>query len=66
MVLNESKVNIVCDVKGCNDIARYFIRKDRSASMADSLKLCPTCAVTLLKILDKKLNKKENSIGKNI
>ena len=66
MVLSESKVKVVCDVKGCNNVAKYFIRKDKTSSMGDSLKLCPTCAVTLLKILEKKLIKKENSIGKDI
>ena len=66
MVLTESKVKIVCDIKGCNNISKYFIRLDKSANIADSLKLCPTCSATLLKLLQKKFEKKENTSGKNI
>ena len=61
MYLTQSKNDIVCDIYGCNNIARYFIRKKESCSELDSVKLCPECAKKLLKVLSNALKRgKEN------
>ncbi|MBO5926128.1 MAG: hypothetical protein J6Q38_01030 [Clostridia bacterium] len=42
---------IVCDVVGCNKLARYYVKKDVNDNPSDSFKLCPDCAKSLLKVL---------------
>ena len=60
MELLKENVKIVCDVTGCGKIAEYFIKKDQTTSLSDSLKLCPDCAKSLVKILNKAFKVKEN------
>ncbi len=53
MQLIKYKANVVCDVIGCNNVARYFVKKDDDMPIYDSLKLCPICASMVLKLLSK-------------
>lgn len=60
MQLHKENVKIVCDVTGCGKIAKYFIKKDNNTSISDSLKLCPSCSKSLVKILNSAMKEKEN------
>ncbi len=60
MVLIKSRENIVCDMKGCSNIATYFIKKKQTENNFDSIKLCKDCSKKLLKILNVELKGKEN------
>ncbi len=59
MQLIKYKANVVCDVVGCNNIARYFIKKSDEMPVYDSLKLCPVCANMIIKLLNKAVLKGE-------
>ena len=59
MQLIKYKANVVCDVLGCKNIARYFIKKDNQMPISDSLKLCPLCANMVIKLLNKAVEKGE-------
>jgi len=65
MQLQESKIDIVCDVTGCNKTAKYFVKKEKPSKLADSLKLCPDCAVGLMNLLVKNLSVKEKNSEKD-
>ncbi len=66
MQIENLKVDVVCDIAGCNKIAKYYIKKGNTVSMHDNLKLCPTCASGLLKVLNKIFIVKEKKDVKNI
>ena len=61
MELEKVKANVVCDIAGCNNVAKVFIKKDKATLSYDSLKLCPYCAGGIIKVLQKvMLNKEKN------
>ncbi len=61
MQIENLKPSVVCDVVGCNNLAEFYIRKNESSKIYDSLKLCPKCASEVLKALTKFYKLKENS-----
>lgn len=60
MKLENLKANVVCDIAGCTNVAKIFIKKDATTLPYDSLKLCPHCAGGLFKLLSTIASKKEN------
>ncbi len=65
MQIENLKADVVCDIAGCNKIAKYYIKKGECVSMHDNLKLCPSCANGLLKVLNRIFAVKERKNGKN-
>lgn len=59
MELEKLNANVVCDIVGCNNVAKVFIKKDKTTLSYDSLKLCPHCAGGILKVLGKVILSKE-------
>ena len=64
MIINLSNKPIVCDMGGCKNKARYFVKKKEGQTEYYSLKLCPECAKKLSVELAKAL-KKEKGVEKN-
>lgn len=65
MEIEKLKANVVCDIAGCTNVAKVFIKKDQATLPYDSLKLCPHCAGGLFKLLSKIVNSKEKKNGVN-
>ncbi len=63
MELEKVKANVVCDIAGCTNVAKIFIKKDKNTLVYDSLKLCPKCAGGLFKLLAKASTYKEKKDG---
>ena len=59
MELENVKANVVCDIAGCGNVAKIFIKKDKNTLPYDSLKLCPCCASGVIKVLQKIIVNKE-------
>ncbi len=64
MIINVSSKHIVCDMGGCKNKAKYFVKNKEGQTEYYSLKLCPECAKKLSAELTKTL-KKENGVEKN-
>ena len=64
MIVNVSNKPIVCDMGGCKNKARYFVKKKEGQTEYYSLKLCPECAKKLSAELTKTF-KKEKGVEKN-
>ena len=66
MQIENSKPSVVCDIVGCNNLAEYYIKKSENSKLYDSLKLCPKCAVGVLKVLSEvyKVKEKNNANAK--
>lgn len=64
MIINVSNKHIVCDMGGCKNKAKYFVKNKEGQTEYYSLKLCPECAKKLSAELTKTL-KKEKSVEKN-
>lgn len=60
MILIKSKESVVCDMKGCGNIAKYFIKKNQTENDFDSLKLCGDCTKKIFKTLSGEFKGKEN------
>ena len=60
MIITRVNVPIVCDMGGCKNTAKYFIKKEEDSGNFDSLKLCDNCAEELLQLLKEKTQKKGN------
>ena len=59
MEIYESKSHIVCDMGGCRNETKYFIKNNINDSNYYSIKLCEECAKKLSKLLAKTLKNKE-------
>lgn len=59
MIIEKTEKHIVCDMGGCKDEAKYFVKIDESSNSYYSLKLCENCAKELFKLLKKEFTKKE-------
>lgn len=64
MIINVSTKHIVCDMGGCKNKAKYFVKNKEGQTEYYSLKLCPECAKKLSAELTKTL-KKEKGVEKN-
>ena len=64
MIINVSSKHIVCDMGGCKNKAKYFVKNKEGQTEYYSLKLCPECAKKLSAELTKTL-KKEKGVEKN-
>ena len=51
---------ITCDIKGCIDLASFYIKKDEFSSDGDALKICKNCAKNLKKLLETTFKDKES------
>ncbi len=51
MIVEKCKTKIVCDVSGCNDMAKFLIKKTAETSNGESVKLCDNCAKELYQTL---------------
>ena len=60
MEIVECKNHIVCDMGGCRNQAKYFIKNGDSVSDYYAIKLCEDCAKKLYKLLSKTLKNKES------
>ena len=58
MTITETNVPIVCDMGGCKNTAKYFIKKQVDSNNFYSLKLCENCAKEMLELLNDKVSKK--------
>lgn len=58
MIITEVNVPIVCDMGGCKNTAKYFIKKQVDSTDFYSLKLCENCAKEILQLLNSKINEK--------
>ncbi len=58
MIITEVNVPIVCDMGGCKNTAKYFIKKQLDSTDFYSLKLCENCAKEILQLLNSKINEK--------
>ena len=65
MELENVQANVVCDIAGCNNVAKVFIKKDKATLSYDSLKLCPCCAGGIIKVLQKVMVIKEKKDADN-
>ena len=65
MELENLKANVVCDIAGCNNVAKIFVKKDKNTLSYDSLKLCPCCASGIMKALYKVAKNKEKKDADN-
>ncbi|MBE5743479.1 MAG: hypothetical protein E7358_02045 [Clostridiales bacterium] len=65
MILKKVNTPIVCDMGGCKNTAKYFIKKQVDESNFDSLKLCEKCAEEIYEVLKEETVKKgKKSEGK--
>ncbi len=65
MIITEVNVPIVCDIGGCKNTAKYFIKKQVDSTNFYSLKLCENCARELSRLLNDKISEKgKKSEGK--
>ncbi len=61
MIVEKNKTNIVCDISGCNEIAKFKIKKTMETNDGESLKLCENCAKEIYQnLLNKYLKGKSN------
>lgn len=51
MIVEKCKSKIVCDVSGCNNLAKFLVKKTSETSDAESVKLCDNCAKELYQTL---------------
>ena len=65
MKIIECKEKIVCDVKGCNNVSKYYLNKKQNNNLSDSIKLCEDCAKKLLIALSTLIKIKESKNDKN-
>ncbi len=61
MIVEKTKTKIVCDVSGCNNLAKFLIKKTNETSNAESIKLCDNCAKELYKSLLNNYFKEKNN-----
>lgn len=61
MQIENLKPSVVCDIVGCNNLAEFYIKKNETSKLYDSLKLCPKCACGVLKALSKVYALKEKN-----
>ena len=59
MIIVKTENSIVCDMGGCKNKAKYFIKIEEDSIAFDNLKLCENCAKELFKALKKEFAKKE-------
>lgn len=60
MIITDVNVPIVCDMGGCKNIAKYFIKKQVDSTNFYSLKLCENCAREIRELLNDKISDKGN------
>ncbi len=51
MIVEKSKSKIVCDISGCNKLAKYTLKKTSETNDSESLKLCEDCAKEIYQTL---------------
>lgn len=65
MIIVETKTPIVCDMAGCKNTAKYFVKKEEGSNAFYSLKLCEDCAKELFTALKKEFKKGVKDSDKN-
>ena len=61
MIIVKTENSIVCDMGGCKNKAKYFVKIEEDSIAFDSLKLCEDCAKNLYNLLKKEFGKKEKN-----
>ena len=65
MIVEKAKSKIVCDITGCNNTAKFLIKKTSETSNGESVKLCDSCAKELYQTLLNEYLKGKNNEKKH-